>query len=82
MDQVRCLLANNGVLGHDREVGTSDNVTVTGGGNEDISTSSSLLHGGNLISSHSSLKSVDGVDLSDDDTGTVRPQGLGALLPI
>jgi hypothetical protein len=40
---------------------------------------SSILHGGDLVTSHGSLEGVDGVDLGDQDTGTVRAEGLGAL---
>jgi hypothetical protein len=56
-----------------------DDVAVTGGGNEDVGTVSSVLHGRNLVPAHRSLKSVDGVDLGDDDTSTVRAERLSTL---
>lgn len=73
------LLANNGVLRHDREVFASDDVTVTGGGDEDVGAGSSVLHGGNFVTSHCSLEGVDRVDLGDQDTGTVRAKRFGTL---
>lgn len=54
--------------------------TATGGGNEDVTLGSSLLHGDNLVSLHAGLESVDGVDLSDEDTGTHSLESLGTSL--
>ena len=73
------ILGDNGVLGHDLEVLRGDDVPVTSGGDEDVRAGSSLLHGGDLVTSHRSLESVDGVDLGDDDTSTVGTERLGAL---
>ena len=73
------LLANDSVLRHDGEVGAGDDVPVAGGGNEDVGTVGSILHGGDLVTSHGGLEGVDGVDLGDQDTGTVGAEGLGAL---
>lgn len=72
-------LADDGVFGHDREVGTSNDVPVASGGHEDVGTGSSFLHGGNLVAGHSSLKSIDWVNLSDDDTSTIGLEGFCAL---
>lgn len=72
-------VGNDSVLGHDFEVLRGDDVPVTGGGDEDVTTGSSLLHGGHLITGHRSLESVDGVDLGDNDASTVGLQGLSAL---
>ena len=72
-------LGDNGVLWHDLEVLSSDDVPVPSGGNEDVGARSSLLHGGDLVTSHRSLESVDRVDLGDEDASTVRSEGLGTL---
>jgi len=72
-------LANNGILGHDREVLTGDDITVTSGSDENVGAGSGILHGGDFVASHSSLEGVDGVDLSDEDTSTIRLQGFGTL---
>lgn len=72
--EIRNLLANNGVLGHDLEVLTSDDVPVTGGSNKHICAGSSLFHCCDFVTGHRSLKSVDGINLSDNDTSTIRPQ--------
>lgn len=61
-------------------MGASDDVPAASGGNEDVTTGSSLLHGGDFITGHSGLESVDGVDLRNDDSGTVRSEGLGTTL--
>lgn len=73
-------VADDGILGHGVEVFTDNDVSASGGGNEDVSLRSSILHGGNLETGHSSLESVDGVDFGDDDTGTVGSERLGALI--
>lgn len=73
-------LGNDGVLRHNLEMLRGDDVAVTSGGNEDVRTRSSLLHGCNFIASHGGLEGVDGVDLGDDDTGTVGTERLGALV--
>ena len=73
-------VANNGVVGHGLEVDTSQDVTATSGGDEDLTLRSSLLHGGNLEAGNGSLEGVDGVDLRDNDTGTHAVESLGATL--
>lgn len=75
-------VADDSILGHDREVLAGDDVPVSGGGNEDVGAGSSILHGGDLETGHGSLEGVDGVDLGDQDTGTVGAEGLGALKPL
>lgn len=72
-------VADNGILLHDAEVVTSDDVSAASGGNEDLSLRSCLVHSGDFVSGHSGLKSVDGVDLGDNDSGTVRSERLSAL---
>lgn len=72
-------VGDDGILRHDLEVLAGDDVPVTGGGDEDVGLGGSLLHGHNLVTSHGGLESVDGVDLGDEDTGTVGPEGVSAL---
>lgn len=72
-------LANNSVLGHDFKVLASDNVTVTSGRNKDVGAGGSVLHGAHFVTGHGGLEGVDGVNLGDEDTGTVSAEGLGAL---
>jgi len=72
-------LADNGILLHLLEVLADDDVSVTGGGNEDVGTGSGVLHGADLVTGHGGLEGVDGVDLGNENTGTVRSEGLGAL---
>jgi hypothetical protein len=72
-------LGNNCILGHDREVLACDDIPVTGGGNEDVSTGGGILHGGDLVTGHSGLKGVDGIDLGDQNTSAIGFQGFSAL---
>lgn len=48
----------------------NENVTATGGCDEDLTERSGLLHGDDLETGNGGLKSVDGVNLGDEDTGT------------
>ena len=73
-------VADDGVVGHNLEVGASQNVTATSGGDEDLADRGSLLHGGDLEAGNGGLEGVDGVNLSDDDTGTHAVESLGATL--
>lgn len=73
-------VADNGVVGHRLEVLASQDVTATGGGDEDLTLGSSLLHGGDLEAGDGSLEGVDGIDLSNDDAGTHGVESLGATL--
>ena len=72
-------VADNGILGHDLKVLACDDVAVTSGGDEDVGPGSSILHGGDLVASHGSLEGVDGVDLGDENAGTIGAEGLSAL---
>lgn len=73
-------VANDGILEHDGEVGAGDDVPVTGGGDEEVGAGSGLLHRGDLVTGHGSLEGVDGVDLGDENTSTVRAERLSTLL--
>lgn len=79
-EQVKELTADNGIVGHSLEVLASENVTAASGGDKDLANLGGLLHGGDLVPSHSSLESVDGVDLGDEDTGTHIVKGHGTAL--
>jgi hypothetical protein len=59
----------------------SDNdITVTGGGDEHIGAVRGIVHGRDLVSCHRRLEGVDGVDLGNENTGTIGAKGLGALI--
>jgi len=72
-------VGDDGVFDHDLEVLPGDDVPVTGGGDEDVGAGSGIVHGRDFETSHSSLESVDWVDLGDKNTSSVRPQSLSAL---
>ena len=74
------LTADNGIVLHDLKVLANKDVTASSGGDEDLAKRSSILHGGNLVAGNSGLESVDGIDLSDEDSGTHAVEGLGATL--
>lgn len=73
-------VADNRIILHGSKVLATDDVTAAGGGDEDVALLDSILHGGDFITLHGGLKSVDGVDLSDEDTGTHTPEGSGGSL--
>lgn len=73
------LLADDGIFRHNGEVGSCDDIPVTSGGDKDVRTGSGILHGGDFVTSHRSLKSIDRVDLGNENASTVGPEGLGAL---
>lgn len=58
-------VGDDGVFGHDLEVLAGDNVLVSSGGDEDVGAGSGVFHGGDFVTGHSSLESVDWVDLGD-----------------
>ena len=72
-------LADDGILRHDLEVLRRDNIAVTRGRDENVSTGSGLLHGSDLVAGHRSLEGVDGVDLGDEHAGAIGAEGLRAL---
>lgn len=73
-------VAHNGVVRHLGEVLASDNVSATGGGDEDLTDLAGLLHGENLVARNRGLEGVDGVNLGNNDSGTERLKSLGAAL--
>ena len=74
------LTANNGVVAHDLKVLSRQDVTATGGGDEDLTLRSSLLHGGDLVALDGSLEGVDRINLGDKDASTHAAEGVGATL--
>lgn len=80
MSSNEVLTANNGIVTHDLEVLANEDVTAAGGGDEDLTKGSSLLHSGDLEALDRSLESVDGVNLGDKDTGTHAVESLSAAL--
>lgn len=73
-------VADNGVVAHGLEVAANKDVTATSGGDEDLANLGGLVHGLDLVTLDSGLEGVDGVNLSDDDTGTHGVESLGATL--
>lgn len=72
-------LANDRILRHDLEMLVNDDVPASGSGNKDVSSRSSVFHSGDFVSGHGSLQSVDGVNLGDEDSGSVRSERFGTL---
>jgi hypothetical protein len=73
-------VADNGVLTHGLEVLANEDVTAASGGDEDLALRGGVLHGDDLEAGHGGLESVDGVDLSDENTSTHGVKGVSAAL--
>eukprot|EP00049_Salpingoeca_infusionum_P017163 m.351963 g.351963 ORF g.351963 m.351963 type:complete len:414 (-) comp16414_c0_seq1:123-1364(-) len=73
-------VAHNGIVLHLCKVSTSDNTLAASSGDVDHALLGGLLHGGHLVTLHSSLESVDWVNLSDENAGTKGTEGLGTTL--
>lgn len=73
-------VADDGVLTHGLEVLANEDVTAAGGGDENLTLRGGVLHGNDLVAGHGGLKSVDGVDLGDEDTGTHGVEGVSTAL--
>lgn len=58
----------------------SDDISASGGGDDNVHLGRNVLHGGDLVTGHGGLEGVDGVDLSDNDSGTVSSESLSATL--
>jgi len=71
-------VADNGIVQHLLEVTSFDDVLAASGGNKNTGFRAGFIHGGDLITLHSSLQGVDGVDLCHHDSGTESPEGLCA----
>ena len=68
----RNILGDNSIFPHDAEVSTSDDVSATGGSDKDIGTRSGIFQGGHFVTRHCRLQCIDGIDLTNDNTGTIR----------
>ena len=64
----------------DLQVFCSEDVLAAGGGDEDVTSGHSIVHGGDLEALASSLESIDGIHLGDDDTAAVTLEGGGTAL--
>lgn len=73
-------VADDSIVFHLLEVFSGQDVTASSGGDEDLTDGSSLLHGSDLETGDGGLEGVDGIDLSDDDTGTHSVESHGATL--
>ena len=73
-------VADNGVVAHHLKVRTAQDVTAAGGGDKDLTQRSSVLHGGDLVAVDGGLESLDGIDLSNEDTGTHAAESIGTTL--
>lgn len=59
---------------------SGQDISAPGGGDEDLALRSSLGHGSNLETGNGSLEGVDRIDLSNDNTGTKRAEGISTAL--
>jgi hypothetical protein len=73
-------VADNGIVFHLPHVTNHDDVLVSSGGAEDIGISNTVFKPQDLIAFHQSLKCTDGIDFSDNDTGTSCLHGTCASL--
>lgn len=73
-------VTHNGVLWHLVKVLTSDDVTATSGGDENLTDGSNLFHRGNLVTGNGSLQSVNWVNFSDNHSGTHTVQSHSTTL--
>ena len=73
-------VANNGVIGHNREVVASEDITAACRCHKDLSLRSSLFHGGDLVTRNGGLEGVDGIDLSNKDASTHAAESIGTAL--
>ena len=72
--------ADDGIVPHHIEMITSENISAASGCDKDLAQRCCLLHGIDLEARDSSLQSIDGVDLRDDDTSTHAMQSLCTAL--
>jgi hypothetical protein len=73
-------VADDGVVGELFEVLSTDDILAPSGGDDDLGLRGYVIKGINLVPFHSGLKSVDGIDLGDDDSGTEGTKGGGRAL--
>lgn len=58
---------------------SSNDVAAARRRDEDVALRRGIFHCGDFEASHSGLECVDRVDFGDDDTGSIRSKGFGAL---
>ena len=76
-------VADDGVVLHLQEVLRADDVRASGGGDEDLSQRSGLIHGGDFVAFHRGLKGIDRIDFRDDNAGSESAKRLsGAFADI
>ena len=73
-------VADNCIVLHLPHVVNHDDVLVAGGGHKDVSFRNDILQGKDLKTLHQGLKGTDGINLSDDDTGTSLLEGSSTAL--
>lgn len=73
-------VADDGIVTHNAELLGGDDVTTTSRRNKDLCLWSGLIHVGDLETLNSSLKSIDWVNLSDDDTSSHRVKSSSTSL--
>lgn len=73
-------VANYCVVTHHREMCSSDDVSATSGGDENLGKRSSFLHCGDLVAGYGSLKGVDGIDFCDNNASTHALKSLSTTL--
>lgn len=59
---------------------SDQDVTATGGGDEDLTEMSDVIHGSDLVALNSSLKGINGIDFSNVDVRSHVVQSLSAAL--
>ena len=73
-------VADDRIFQHLHEVLSTNDIATTGGGNEYTGFLAGLFHGGYFVTFHGSLKSVDWIDLSDENASTESTEGVGTTL--
>jgi len=73
-------VADDGIVLHLLHVGKGDDVAISGGSGEDVNLSDNVLDGVDFVSSHQSLEGTDGVDFSNNDSGSLSLERFAASL--
>merc|ERR1719494_1563905 len=69
-------ITNDGVFWHLQEMLGSNNALTPCGCNNQSRSSYCFFHGGHFVTSHCSLKSIDGINFGDNDTSTEGTEGI------
>lgn len=73
-------VSNNGVVLHLGHIGSHDDIEVSSGSNEDVSSGKHVLQRLHFKAFHASLKGTDWVTLSDDNSGSAGLHGSSTSL--